>query len=187
MQAGLSRLIAVLERINTAICWIGRQLSWLLVVVMTAAVLLQVFYRYVLVNPIGWSEELSIYAMIWMTFLVAPIAYRTGANVAIEVVRDLFKGPWQALLQIVINLLVLVLLIVLLRHSIVYVGRGMGSLVPSLGVQAGWFYLSMPIGIGAMLLVSIEILLKAVRHLLDPSEPLLMPTHEGEVAASEYE
>ncbi|MEZ5858542.1 MAG: TRAP transporter small permease subunit [Geminicoccaceae bacterium] len=141
MQTGLNRLIAGFERVNDVTCWVGRQLAWLLVVLMTAAVLLQVFYRYVLVNPIGWSEELAIYSMIWMTFLVAPIAYRSGANVAIEVVRDLFVGRWQAALQIVLNLLVLVLLIVLLRHSITYVGRGMGSLVPSLGVQAGWFYL----------------------------------------------
>ena len=187
MHAGLDRLIVGLERINKAICWIGKQLAWLLVVVMTAAVLLQVFYRYVLVDPIGWSEELAIYSMIWMTFLVAPIAYRTGANVAIEVVRDLFVGRWQAVLQIVINLLVLVLLLVLLRHSIIYVGRGMGSLVPSLGVQAGWFYLAMPVGIAAMLPVAFEILLKAARHLMDPTHPLVMPTHAAEAAASEYE
>ncbi len=187
MHAGLNRLIAGLERINDIVCWVGKQVAWLLVVLMTAAVLLQVFYRYVLTDPIGWSEELAIYAMIWMAFLVAPIAYRTGGNVAIEVVRDLFHGRWQAMLQIVLNLLVLALLVVLLRHSIIYVGRGMGSLVPSLGVQAGWFYLAMPVGIAGMLLVAIEILLKAVRHLVDPSQPLLMPTHEGEAAASEYE
>lgn len=187
MQPGLDRLIAGLERVNDVVCWVGRQLAWLLVVLMTAAVLLQVFYRYVLTDPIGWSEELAIYSMIWMAFLVAPIAYRTGGNVAIEVIRDLFVGRWQAVLQIVLNLLVLVLLVVLLRHSITYVGRGMGSFVPSLGVQAGWFYLSMPVGLAGMLLVAIEILLKAVRHLMDPSRPLLMPTPAAEAAASEYE
>ena len=119
MQTGLNRLIAGFERVNDVTCWVGRQLAWLLVVLMTAAVLLQVFYRYVLVNPIGWSEELAIYSMIWMTFLVAPIAYRSGANVAIEVVRDLFVGRWQAALQIVLNLLVLVLLIIALYGFIV--------------------------------------------------------------------
>ncbi|MEZ5865676.1 MAG: TRAP transporter small permease [Geminicoccaceae bacterium] len=187
MQPGLDRVITGLERVNDGVCWVSRQVAWLLVVLMTAAVLLQVFYRYVLTDPIGWSEELAIYAMIWMAFLVAPIAYRTGGNVAIEVVRDFFVGRWQAVLQIVLNLLVLALLVVLLRHSITYVGRGMGSLVPSLGVRAGWFYLAMPVGVAGMLLVAVEILLKAVRHLLDPSRPLLLPTHEAEAAASEYE
>lgn len=181
MRAGLDRTIAGLGRINDVICWLGKQLSWLLVAAMTVVVLMQVFARYVLNNPLAWTEELAIFAMIWMTFLVTPIAYRTGGNVAIEIIRDLFKGRGQAAIQLVLNLLVVLLLAVLLRHSILYVERGMGSVVASLGIRSGVLYLIMPIGVAGMLLVGIEIVLRAIRALIDPSQPIFEPPDEAEL------
>jgi len=180
MRAGLDSAIAGIARLNDVICWLGRQLAWLLVALMTFVVLMQVFYRYVLSNPLAWTEELAIFAMIWMTFLVVPIAYRNGENVAIEIIRDLFKGRGQALIQLVLNLLVLLLLVVLLRQSILYVGRGMGSTIASLGIRAGWLYMIMPIGVAGMITVGLEIILKCIRGLIDPSEPMLQPKPPGE-------
>jgi len=178
MRAGLDKAINGLGRINDVVCWLGKQLSWLLVAAMTVVVLMQVFARYVLNNPLAWTEELAIFAMIWMTFLVTPIAYRTGGNVAIEIIRDLFKGRGQAAIQLVLNLLVVLLLVILLRHSILYVERGMGSVVASLGISSGLLYLIMPIGVAGMLLVGIEIVLRAFRALIDPSQPIFAPPDE---------
>ena len=187
MRAGLDLAIAGISRLNDAVCWTGKQLAWILVAGMTALVIAQVFYRYVLNNPLAWTEEAAIFAMIWMTFLVAPIAYRTGGNVAIDLVRELFKGRWQALIQLVLNLLVILLLVVLLRHSILYVGRGMGSVVASLGIRSGWLYLIMPIGVAGMLLVGIEIVLRAIRAFFDPSQPIFEELKPDEPGPREYE
>ena len=184
---GLNTAIAGISRLNDAVCWTGRQLAWLLVAAMTALIIVQVFYRYVLNNPLAWTEEAAIFAMIWMTFLVTPIAYRSGGNVAIDIIRDLFKGRWQALIQIVLNLLVILLLVVLLRHSILYVGRGMGSVVASLGIRSGWLYIIMPIGVAGMLLVGIEIVLRSLRAFIDPGQPIFEPLEPDEPGAREYE
>jgi TRAP-type C4-dicarboxylate transport system permease small subunit len=180
MRAGLDSAIAGLGRINDIVCWLGKQLSWLLVAAMTGIVLVQVFARYVLNNPLAWTEELAIFAMIWMTFLVTPIAYRMGGNVAIDVIKDLFKGRGQAIVQLILNLLVILLLVVLLRHSVLYVERGMGSVVASLGIRSGVLYLIMPIGVAGMLLVGVEIVLRAARALIDPSQPILEPPDSDE-------
>lgn len=185
MRAGLDNAIAGIARLNDVICWLGRQLAWLLLAIMTFVVLMQVFYRYVLSNPLAWTEELAIFAMIWMTFLVAPIAYRNGENVAIEIVRDLFKGRGQAFIQLVLNALVLLVLAVLLWQSVLYVGRGMGSILATLGVRAGWLYIIMPIGVAGMLSVGVEIVLKALRGLIDPATLDVQPTASGGQAAAE--
>jgi TRAP-type C4-dicarboxylate transport system permease small subunit len=187
MRTGLDRLITGIGRVNDIICWLGKHLAWLLVAAMTAVVLAQVAARYVFNNPLAWTEEAAIFAMIWMTFLVTPIAYRSGGNVAIDIIRDLFKGRWQALVQIVLNLLVIVLLVVLLHQSILYVGRGMGSVVASLGIRSAWLYIIMPIGVAGMLLVGIEIVLRGVRAFLDPRQPIFEPLEGDEPGAREYE
>ena len=187
MRAGLDTAIAGISRLNDVVCWLGKHLSWLLVAGMTALVIAQVFYRYALNNPLAWTEEAAIFAMIWMTFLVTPIAYRSGGNVAIDIIRDLFKGRWQALIQIVLNLLVILLLVILLRQSILYVGRGMGSVVASLGIRSGWLYLIMPIGVAGMLLVGIEIVLRSIRSFFDPTQSIFEPLEPDEPGPREYE
>lgn len=49
-----------------------------LLAVMTALILLQVFFRYVLNSPLVWAEELARLNMIWMAFLGA--AWPSGAD-----------------------------------------------------------------------------------------------------------
>ena len=41
---------------------------------------LQVFFRYVLVEPIGWTEEVMRYSVSWMTFLLAGAVFSGCAN-----------------------------------------------------------------------------------------------------------
>lgn len=161
-----------LGRFNAQFASVARLLALSLVAVMTAAVLGQVFFRYVLNSPISWTEEFSIFAMIWMAFLVAPIAYRSGANVSIGVIRDLFKGRAFAVLQIALTVLVLAILVILFRHSVFYVQRGFGSTATSLPVTMGWIYIAMPLGLGGMIAVGLELLLRGVHELIRPAEPL---------------
>lgn len=164
--------IGFLSGLNDRIAAVFRAVALVLVAAMTGSILLQVVFRYALNRPIGWTEEFSIYSMIWMTFLVAPIAYRQGLNVAIEVVLDQFRPRGRAVVELILTLMVLVLLAALLYFSIIYSQRGLGSLASSLPVRMFWIYVSMPIGMIAMLLVGIELLLRNVARLADPGRPL---------------
>lgn len=186
-MAALDTALAWIGRFNDVLCTIYKHIAWVLIAVMTIAVLVQVLFRYGFNSPIAWTEEFSIFAMIWMTFLIAPIAYRRGAFVAIEIIRDLFKGRLQAALQLFLNILAMLVILSLFKHSIIYVDRGFVSTAASLPVSNGWLYMSMPLGLAVMLTVGIEVLLKCVRGLLDPSTSLPMSSHEAEVEAGEYE
>ncbi len=52
---------------------------------MAAIVSAQVFSRYVLNHSIYWSEELSRYLLVWLTFLGASSAYRRGMHPGVDV------------------------------------------------------------------------------------------------------
>ena len=168
----LRRAILGLGRFNELFAKAAGLVALSLVGLMTAAVLVQVLFRYALNSPISWTEEFSIFSMIWMAFLVAPIAYRSGANVSIGVIRDLFAGRALAVLQIVLTLLILAILAVLFRHSLFYVQRGFGSTATSLPVTMGWIYLAMPLGLGGMIAVGLELLLRGLHELIGPALPL---------------
>ena len=53
---------------------------------MSIMVAAQVFSRYVLNHSIFWSEELSRFLLVWLTFLGAGVAYRLGAHASIDIV-----------------------------------------------------------------------------------------------------
>ncbi|HAG72252.1 MAG TPA: hypothetical protein DCL66_08625 [Gammaproteobacteria bacterium] len=50
--------------------------------------LVQIFFRYVIVDPLSWTEEGMRYSAIWMTFLALAPALVRGEHMAI----DLFQG-----------------------------------------------------------------------------------------------
>lgn len=170
--------ITALARFNDLFARIAKYISLVLIAVMTLSVLVQVFFRFGLNSALSWTEEASIYMMIWMAFLVAPFAYRSGANVSIEIIRDLFKGRAKWLLQIVLTAIVLYLLIILFDKSIAHTANGLRSNAKSIPMKMIWVYVAMPIGIGGMIVVSVELLLRSLRHLIDPAAPVdHLPPH----------
>lgn len=156
------RAVGLLARLNAGFAVLARLLCLSLVGVMTVAILLQVFFRYGLNDPLSWSEELAIYCMIWMAFLAGPVVWRTGAFVAIEMLRDrLPEGPRTAL-QVLLTVGALVVVATLLWFGLVHVRRGFGSTASSLPVRMAWVYAALPVGMAAMFLVGLELLLRDI-------------------------
>jgi TRAP-type C4-dicarboxylate transport system permease small subunit len=167
----LDRLLARLARFNDAACVLGKWGSLTLVGLMTAAILLQVFFRYVLGGALTWTEEVGRYMMVWMTFLVAPIAYRTGANVALEVLAAHIHGRVAEVLKIVLNLLVITFIVVFFYESLGLIGRGFKIKAATFPVQMAWIFMILPASFVVMFTVAIELIGRGVQRLVDPTRP----------------
>lgn len=168
----LDKSIALLQRVNQGFAWIGKYLSLSLMATMTVIILLQVFYRYVLNAPLSWTEEVARFMMVWMTFLIAPIAYRKGWNVAIDMFSAMLKGRAHYVLQLVLDILVMLIIVMFLKILLEergIVARGWGRSASSFDMTMFWVYLAMPVGVGAMALVGLELILDGIRHVIDPS------------------
>ena len=59
---------------------------------MTILVLIQVFTRFVLNNPVAFTEELVRYSLIWTGFIGAAYAFSTREHMSLTLVRDKFTG-----------------------------------------------------------------------------------------------
>lgn len=69
--------------------------EWLLVALITAmtlACLAQVVWRYCFNDPLTWSEELSRYLFIWISYLGAWMAWRFRQHIALDAVL-LMRSP----------------------------------------------------------------------------------------------
>lgn len=163
--------------INAALLALGRWLGATCVALMVLIILLQVFFRYVLNDALAWPEEAARFLMLWMTGLMAPTAFRRGGFVSIEMlVRLLPRGP-AAALALVLLTLSLVVLIVGIRISWSEVtGLGGRFTTDSLSVPAldfstwikvpkSWMMASLLVGLGLLISVCVELILRALARL----------------------
>lgn len=78
--------LAPLRLFNDAVLALGRWLAAAALAIMVCFILAQVFFRYVLNDALPWPDEAARFAMLWMTGLIAPSAFRRGGFVAIDMV-----------------------------------------------------------------------------------------------------
>ncbi len=75
--------------------------------VMTVVLFLQVVSRYVFNLSISWSEELSIFLMIWLTYFGASIAVRKRQHLRITMLTDLLPRGATKIVDVAANLIFL--------------------------------------------------------------------------------
>ncbi len=99
-MALLTCLLMPVQAFNEVVLRIGRGVAILAIALMVLAILVQVFFRYALNNPLPWPDEAARFAMLWMTGLIAPTAYRRGGFVAIDTVQRTMPERSAAVLSL---------------------------------------------------------------------------------------
>ncbi len=174
-----------LALVNTLVLRLGRQVAWMALALMVMVILLQVVMRYVFNNALAWPDEAARFLMLWMTGLVVPSAYRWGGFVAIDMVPRALPRVISLVLAIILLMLSLGVLVVGIQHAYNHTfGFGGNFNSSSLKVPLDWFggesvrvklrymYASLFTGIVLLILVNIELLLRAAVQLVMPDQRL---------------
>ena len=158
----LKRTLSLISGFNNTLLAAGRNLAWVCVALMVAAILLQVFCRYILNNALPWPEEVARALMIWMMALVAGTGYRWGSFVAIDLISGFLSEKIGQILKLILLIIAGLLLYELFTLAIEFFQRGFRTRAASFKLSRAWIYLAMPVCFGTMLLVNIELVLRQV-------------------------
>jgi TRAP-type C4-dicarboxylate transport system permease small subunit len=139
------RVVHVLRRIREVVVMV---LMAVLVVVVVASVI----FRYVLLAPLSWSEEVGRYLMIWVGFLAASIAIQQGMHVGIDFIVNWVRPEVAAWLRRVARGLTGVFLLIVTAYGFVLVINLWEQWSPVLQFRMTWPYLAIPVGCLLMLL-----------------------------------
>lgn len=165
-----------LGAVNAALLALGRWLGAICVALMVVFILLQVGLRF-FDNAPAWTEEATRFLMLWMTGLMAPTALRRGGFVSIEMLVRLLPERAAALLSLVLLGLSLTILIAGLQIGWSEVtGLGGRFSTDSLWLPAldfsglvkmpkSWMMASLVVGLALMILVCVELMLRAMATL----------------------
>lgn len=164
----MERFAAVLNRITEYMCGI-------LLGIMTLAVLVGVIFRYVFLSPLGWTEELSRYLMIWTASLAISVGIYHGEHIGLTFVPDRIKGKVSTLiLSLGIDFLVFGFLLVLLYFSIPMVQQGKMQIAQSLPITMTLPTLSIPI---SMFLALVQLSIKMILSFTGKGKQFEEKTH----------
>ncbi|MDR3048899.1 MAG: TRAP transporter small permease [Elusimicrobiota bacterium] len=128
-------------------------------------VLAQVLSRFVLKTPLSWTEELSRYSLIWLTFIAASLALRNDGHFTIDVIGHKLKPIYKKALKIFILLIMLIYCAVLFVTGIELLPLTHLQESPALDIHMSLVYLSVPIGFALMIIHLIVNLIKSFREL----------------------
>jgi len=123
-----------------------------LVVVMTVVVFLQVIYRYLLAQPLHWSEELARYLFVWISILGAALSVQRRGHFGMDFFFKMLPDKGRRYLIFLIYLLMGVVVLVILVQGIFLVQKTAAQQSPAMEISMGWAYASLPAGAALMAL-----------------------------------
>lgn len=102
---------------------------------------------------VAFLEEAARYTMIYLCFLGAAVCCRRASLIKVDVLHDLLPHKAARVLEELVNLVSVVFVCFALYSCVKYLPLGLNSSASSMkGIKMFWFYLSMPLGLGMMLL-----------------------------------
>lgn len=131
---------------EVAFCAVNRWVLVLLLGVMAALVIGNVFARYVFNHSFPWVEETTRYMMIWAVFLGVGPALRVGGHIAVETLPNSLPPPAARALRALLALVMAVTLAVLVWLGIEYAQFAWEQESPVLGWSLGKVYAAIPVG-----------------------------------------
>lgn len=150
---------------NAAFNWMDRILNWILALLMAAMVVViaaQVWYRYILNEPLSWSAELGRYVFVWISFLGAAAGVRYQVHLGIDLLPKILPERVYRLAVVLMNLIVQVFLVIIIFWGIELLRIVRFQSSPSMNISMLYPYLAVPVGSIFMFINSLRISFAAV-------------------------
>ncbi|MBU8905125.1 TRAP transporter small permease [Desertibacillus haloalkaliphilus] len=123
-------------------------IKYFLIVILTVlivAVFCQVLFRFVLNQPLAWTEELARYCLIWITFLGAAYAMSLKSHIGMSILVEKSPLLLRRLLTVIAAIVCIGFFWLMIQQGFHLSERSMNQLSPVLRIPMGAIYLVIPI------------------------------------------
>ncbi len=146
----MDTLVRALTRFDNFLAKAEAAVLILLVAVMTGVVFLQVVYRYVLAQPLHWSEELARYLFVWLSILGAALGLQKRGHFGLDIIFRMLPKQTKRYMGFLIHLLLGAVVVVILVQGVTLVQKTALQESPAMGISMGWAYACLPVGAALM-------------------------------------
>lgn len=145
MNPQQSKFLGWVGKLNHGVILVEKTVLIVLMVGMLIFGFLQVFSRFVLRAPIGWSEELLTYSFSWASFIGASLAIYSNSHFSVDILVKHLGKPVQKVFKLFVWFLILVFSMYLLVTGARLAQLNSIQRMNILPLSMFWAYLSLPI------------------------------------------
>ena len=127
---------------------------------LTVVVVAQVIARYVVKQPLSWSEEFSRYMLVWVVYLGMSVAIRRQGHMGFTLFRERLSPRLRRVIVFVSEAIVAMVLVFLLVGGFRVSMANMTQRSPGLGIPMALAYGAVPIGALAGIIQLTPLILK---------------------------
>ncbi|WDR02048.1 TRAP transporter small permease [Devosia algicola] len=134
---------ATAHRVHTGLLWLKRgadAVGVLLFMTAFSGFIVQIFFRYVLNQPLAWTEEATMIAFIWTVFWAAAFMVPVREHVTFDVVYDLAPEHVRRIFSLCTMVLLVVAFVILVPYTLDYLQFLMRKKSNVLRFQMTWIY-----------------------------------------------
>lgn len=129
-----------MTKIINAVMKVVEVIVTILFLISVILVICQVFWRYVLNDPISWTSQISRALFCWMTYLGIPILFNRNILMSFDLVRDSFKDAAGIWLNIIFRVIGLFFCICWFLFSIEFCKECAGQVFPGIPLPQNSLY-----------------------------------------------
>lgn len=147
--------------------WFVAANKWVIILLlagMSVIVFCNVSLRFMTNFSIVWAEEVARYAMIWMTFLGAGLAFRHGGLIAITNLPDALGDSAQKGMRALVCLILAIFCIAMMWFGYDYMSRAQFQMTPATRIPFSYVYAAIPVGFFLIIVHLLFILRRFVVH-----------------------
>ncbi len=137
---------------------------------MVIVIVLQVIFRFVFNDPLSWSEEISRYFFVWITFLGAAVCSREKGHIGMDFVVNMFPKNIQKKVELFGYIAMILVLVAIGLFSLQTVKLNLIQKSPALQLNMGVIYAAIPIGFFYMTVYYTKHLINCIQGKLVYSE-----------------
>jgi TRAP-type C4-dicarboxylate transport system permease small subunit len=144
-----------------------RCINWFLALLMAGMVVIisaQVWYRFILNDPLSWSEEAGRYLFVWISFMGAAAGVRYQIHLGIDLMDKLLSPGAYRWVVVLVNLIIQIFLLMIVYWGFKILGIIQFQESPSMHISMRYPYMAVPVGGIFMLINSLRIMVAAIQN-----------------------
>jgi TRAP-type transport system small permease protein len=144
--------------------YIPEFIASLLLATVTLLVIVSVFFRYFLNDPISWSEELARIMFIWIAFIGAALGVKYHSHFSISTVAEKLPAKSKQFVSLFSTAVVIIISIIIIISGFQNTKVAFKQSFHLLQITVGWLHIIIPISAILMVVYGVVQLVQKIRN-----------------------
>jgi TRAP-type C4-dicarboxylate transport system permease small subunit len=123
---------------------------------------INVFLRYVVSKPFYWSEEISLFGIVFITFIGGAALVRKKKNIRISILFEIFDNKVTDAIKVVIEFLTLFVIGFVFWQTVLLIPRMAPTVTPTMRISEGLYPIIAGVGYLFMLIFQVNNIISAI-------------------------